>query len=148
MVIALLAGGALVLIFLVLSLIHFYWVLGGRWGLAAAVPTKADGQLLFKAGWLPTLVVALGLLLLAAVIAALMGLMPLGWLYNLPDGFLEYGLWAVAGLFLLRAIGDFRYAGFFKRVRGTAFGRMDTLLFSPLCAVVAGLLALLLSASM
>jgi hypothetical protein len=36
------------------------------------------------------------------------------------------------GLFA-RAIGEFKYVGFFKRVRGSRFARRDTLLYSPLC---------------
>ena len=43
---------------------------------------------------------------------------------------------------LMRAIGDFRYVGFFKRVRGSRFARMDTTLYSPLClALAAGVAA-------
>ena len=36
-----------------------------------------------------------------------------------------------------RAIGDFKYVGFFKRVRGSKFARMDTLVYSPLCLLLA-----------
>jgi catechol 2,3-dioxygenase-like lactoylglutathione lyase family enzyme len=39
-------------------------------------------------------------------------------------------------VFLLRAVGDFRLVGFFKRVRGTPFARWDTRLFSPLCVAL------------
>ena len=39
---------------------------------------------------------------------------------GVPDGF--------AVVFLARAVGDFRYVGFFKRVRGTRFARLDTIL--------------------
>jgi hypothetical protein len=36
-------------------------------------------------------------------------------------------------VFLVRAVGEFKLVGFFKRVRGTSFARWDTWLFSPLC---------------
>jgi hypothetical protein len=39
--------------------------------------------------------------------------------------------------FLLRAVGEFRLVGLFKRIRGTAFARWDTWLFSPLCLLIA-----------
>jgi hypothetical protein len=38
----------------------------------------------------------------------------------------------LAALFGARAIGERRYVGFFKRVRGTAFAWWDTRVFSPL----------------
>ena len=41
--------------------------------------------------------------------------------------------YAIGVTFLLRAIGERRYVGFFKRVRGTEFSRWDDRLFSPLC---------------
>lgn len=41
---------------------------------------------------------------------------------------------ATVGVVLVaRAIGDFRYVGFFKRVRGSRFATLDSLLFSPFC---------------
>ena len=42
----------------------------------------------------------------------------------------------------LRAIGDFRYVGFFNRVRDTGFARLDTLAYSPLCAGLAVLIGI------
>jgi hypothetical protein len=45
--------------------------------------------------------------------------------------------YALALGLLARAMGDFNYVGFFKRVRGTRFARMDTLLYSPLCLALA-----------
>jgi hypothetical protein len=55
--------------------------------------------------------------------------------------------WRVmAVVFVVRAVGDFHYCGFFKRVRDTAFARYDTLVYSPLCVVIAAL-AVWLSAS-
>ena len=44
---------------------------------------------------------------------------------------------ALGGVFLLRAMGEFRLVGFFKRVRGTPFAIWDTWLFSPLCLLLA-----------
>jgi hypothetical protein len=42
----------------------------------------------------------------------------------------------LAVLFGGRAIGERRYVGFFKRVRGTTFAWWDTRVFSPLCAAL------------
>jgi len=40
-------------------------------------------------------------------------------------------------IFLLRAIGDFNYVGFFKKIKDTNFGKMDSKYYSPLCLVIA-----------
>ncbi len=47
------------------------------------------------------------------------------------------GAWGLGGVLLLRAIGEFRYVGLFKRVRGTRFATLDTWLYTPLCAMLA-----------
>jgi hypothetical protein len=38
---------------------------------------------------------------------------------------------------LARAIGEFRYVGFFKRVRDSRFAHLDTWVYSPLCLALA-----------
>jgi hypothetical protein len=122
----------LVVVFLILSAIHFHWVFGGTWGLENAIPKK-DGEPLFKPGKLLTLFVALALLA-GAVISVWRGAFP-----NLGHTWMpRVGTWVIATLFALRAVGDFRYCGFFKRVRGTVFARNDSLVYSPLCVIVSG----------
>jgi len=119
---------ALILAFALLSLLHAHWACGGIWGRAAAVPER-DGRPVFTPSRLACGLVALGLAGCGALVAALAG-----WL-SLPMG---HGLrrgsgYAMAILFLARAIGDFRLVGFFKRQQGTRFADLDTRLYSPLC---------------
>ncbi|MBM3784525.1 MAG: DUF3995 domain-containing protein [Acidobacteria bacterium] len=116
---------ALAGIFAALAAIHFYWAAGGSWGVGAAVPSAPSGPALFKPGPWGTSAVAL-LLLTGAAIATGQLLAP----------FQSMLLRGMAVIFLLRAVGEFRYAGFFKRVRGTPFAYWDTRLFSPLCIVL------------
>lgn len=77
----------------------------------------------------------------------LFGLLPLckvGILFEeIPSWVSVYALLAVATIFSLRALGDFRYVGFFKKIRETQFGRMDTLIYAPLSFIIA-LMALLM----
>ncbi|WP_317130658.1 DUF3995 domain-containing protein [Psychroserpens sp. NJDZ02] len=40
-------------------------------------------------------------------------------------------------IFLLIAIGEFKYIGFFKSIKKTDFGKLDTKLLSPLCLIIA-----------
>jgi hypothetical protein len=124
--------GALVsAVFLVLSLWHVWMAFRPMGGVSAGVPS-VDGKPTFVPSRATTLVVAAGLLLIAVLVAATAGLVPLG----IPLVLLTWCSYALAlGLFA-RAIGEFRYVGFFKRVRGTPFARMDTLVYSPLCVAL------------
>jgi hypothetical protein len=119
---------------LVLSGIHIYWAVGGKWGAAVAVPDlpQKAGAKAFSPGPIATLAVAVGLASMAGL-----HLHKIGWLpVPLPDWLDQYGLMLVGGIFFLRVIGDFRYVGYFKRITDTAFAKMDTALYIPLCLVI------------
>ena len=138
MSIANLSGWTLTLIFLGLSVLHWYWVAFGLGKLDRFVP-EIDGRPAFRPGRISTSLVALLLLaatLICASEASLLGVprLPLA----------RAGVWTLALLFLLRAVGEFRLVGFFKRVRGTRFADLDTRIFSPLCLVISVLCAVLL----
>ena len=88
---------------------------------------------------LTTAVIALALLICALLVFGTLGI----WRFGLPGWFFRVGTGGVAAVFLLRAIGDFRYLGFFKTVRDTTFARNDSWLYSPLCALIASSCAIL-----
>lgn len=54
-----------------------------------------------------------------------------------PRWFLLLFGWSLALVLLARAIGDFRLLGLFKRPGPSAFARLDTLYYSPFCALLA-----------
>jgi hypothetical protein len=110
-----------------------YWASGGTRGIGAAIPTTTSGGRLFRPGRLGTLVVAGTLLLAGTVTLAAAGLVAL----PVPQGGVRGATWTLSAAFALRALGDFRYLGVFKRVRTTPFGGWDTWLFTPLCAALA-----------
>ena len=115
-----------------LSALHVYWAVGGRWGIAAAIPTDG-GRPLFSPSPAATWAVAAAL-----AIAAIVPLVR-GGLVAVPVT-PRVSAWAsavLAGVFFVRAVGDFRLVGFFKRGRGTAFAVRDTWLYSPLCLLLA-----------
>lgn len=122
----------LIAVFASLSLVHVYWLFGGQVGRLAAIP-EIDGKPVFQPSALATLVVAIGLALCAVVIAATAGMLML----PLPQTLLMWLTRGLALLLLLRATGDFRLVGFFKRVRDTRFAHLDTAVYSPLCLVLA-----------
>jgi hypothetical protein len=126
-------------VFVLLALWHFYMALVPRAGRSGAVPS-VDGKPLFVPGRTATVAVGMVLLLFSVLVVATAGMIDVG-LPRLVLSLLSYGL--AAGL-LARAIGEFKYVGFFKRIHGTAFARLDTWLYSPVClalAVAVGLVA-------
>ena len=136
--ILILSSVLLVLIFTSISLLHFYWALSGRWSIDRVVPTNAEGKPMLQTGVVASLVVGFGLLAFA-MYYVLSGIID----FMLP-GFISTATgWIIPLIFFLRAIGDFKYAGFFKKVKGTTFARVDTRYFTPLCLLIAflGLLA-------
>jgi hypothetical protein len=116
-------------LFLVLAVVHVYWGAGGRTGAGAAVP-EVEGKPAFTPGPNAILLVALALTVAALVV---LGRARLWQPVQVPAWLFTVGTWVLAVVFLLRAVGDFRLVGFFKRVRGTRFARRDTLFYSPLC---------------
>ncbi|MEZ5840420.1 MAG: DUF3995 domain-containing protein [Hyphomicrobiales bacterium] len=127
-------------VFVVLALLHAYWAFGGTFGKAAAIP-EINGAPAFEPSAAGTMLVAAGLLACALVIGIAAGLTNgSGDLRGLA-GWVAYGL---AAALLLRAVGEFRLVGFFKRVRGSAFSRMDDFVYSPLCVALALAIVVLL----
>ena len=134
----------LVTVFGAIGLMHVYWALGGQWAAAAVVPQVpvsgfvATVRPAFKpSGWL-TLLVAVALLVIAVLVC-----MRVGW--GMPAVQLKTLQWVISAIALLmfaRAIGDSHLVGFFKEVKDSRFARLDTWVYSPLCALLgAGLLA-------
>ena len=125
-------GILLAIIFAILSFFHLYWAAGGRFGIGAAVPTVGGERLLNPSPFVTILVAAA----LFAAMLVVLGRLEM-WGAFVPGWIFYSGTWVISLLFLLRAIGDFRYVGFFKGVSDTDFARWDTILFSPLCLFIA-----------
>jgi hypothetical protein len=134
-----LLGVALAVIFTVLSLLHVGWAFGARIASGSVVP-EVDGRPAFQPSRILTLAVA-GLLALAAWVV----LVRAGWvLREFPQRLATVGCATLGAILVLRGIGEFRLVGLFKSVRGTAFARWDSWLYSPL-ALTLGLAALWLA---
>lgn len=130
-------------VFALLGLVHVYWALGGRLGLQATLPQlpvppgqRQPGEPAQRNAFTPTpsatLAVAAALLGLALAVALRGGLSGT----PVQHIALRLVLGAAALVFVARAVGDFRLVGFFKRVKGSAFARMDSRLYSPLCVLL------------
>jgi len=125
-------GIILIVLFVLLSLLHFYWFLGGKKGLEKALPTDNNGNKVFNPGKIETSIVGFGLLLFASYYFVKIGVLKI----ELPELLLDYSGWAISSIFILRTIGDFKYVGFFKKIKHTGFGEFDTKYFSFLSLVI------------
>jgi hypothetical protein len=121
-----------VAVFAVLALIHVYWALGGRAGSFAAVP-EVDARPAFVPSAVGTFAVSIGLAACSGLVAASAGLI----VSIIPAPWVTWLAFALALALFARAMGDFRLVGFFKRVRGTRFARLDSAVYAPLCLVLA-----------
>jgi len=117
---------------LFLAGLHTFWAAGGSWGMRNAIP-EVDGKPTFIPSRLSTIAVALALTF-AAGVASLRGFVLFA---SFLGSFPYWASIAIGFIFLLRAVGEFRLIGFFKRVRGTSFAAWDTWLFSPLSLLIA-----------
>jgi hypothetical protein len=124
---------ALVLIFISISFLHIYWAAGGRWAIDSVVPTNEQGERMLKTGVASCLVVAVGLLMFATYYLAQARFIQV----ELPVIISNTGGWIISSIFLLRAIGDFKYVGFTKKIKNTTFARLDTAYFAWLCLLIA-----------
>ena len=123
-------------ILLMLSLLHFYWALGGTWGIESTIPERFKDIYHKEANKfmivLATLVVAFGLLAFSIIILSN---------YFFTDQFLPQ-IWVkrlsklISILFLARALGDFNMFGLFKKQDGSKFCEKDSQIFVPLCLVL------------
>lgn len=137
----LIISSILILIFLLLSLIHFYWSFGGKWGSSAVIPTQNNQKKVIQPGAIASIIVALGLALLGVLVSV-----EAGWLQiELPYLIETFAMLFIAIIFLIRAVGDFKYVGFFKKIKNTSFAKNDSRYFSPLCLLI-GFMALALDA--
>lgn len=133
-------AGVLAGAFGVLAGLHVGWALARR-PAGALVPEGVDGAPLFRPGPGLTLLVACALAAAAGVALGRGGVLaarrlpwldPAGWTWLFGAG-----AWTLGAVLAARVVGDFRYVGLFKRVRGTRFARLDTRIYTPLCALLA-----------
>lgn len=121
----------------VLAILHVYWACGGRRGLSRAIPTTVDGAPVIRPGRVACGIVAAGLAACGYACIAFAGWAP----SPLSRSVLRSVLWIIAALFLVRTIGDRKFVGLTRSVTGTAFARYDRWFYTPLCAMLAVLLA-------
>ena len=129
-------------VFVLLALWHVYLAMSPGAGRSGAVPS-VDGKPLFVPSRGATLAVAVALMLFAALVGATAGLVSI----DVPSALLAGLSYTLALGLLARAIGEFKYLGFFKRFRASRFATLDTFVYSPLCLALAAGVAYVAAAS-
>lgn len=127
------------MIFTILSGFHFYWFFGGVWGLEKVIPTKSNEESMPSIPKLATLIVAFGLLFFGLIYLMKSEFITI----PLPYWITIYSYWFIPSLFIVRAIGDFNYIGYFKKIKTTEFAKADSKIFVPLCSII-GIIGLLI----
>lgn len=122
---------ALILFFV--AAIHFYWAFGGKWGAHAILPQINSEKRVFTPSPIVTFAVAVPFLIISLIFAQ-----AAGWFhFEIIAQYLSSLLLVLVAVFAIRALGDFKYVGFFKKIKNTDFAINDTKYFTPLCAFVA-----------
>lgn len=119
-------------LFFVLSAIHFYWAFGGKAGMDNVVPVNEKGKRMLNPG--PAACTIVGLFLVGFAVLFLNKVEQLR--FDIPRWLYQYGILGISAIFLLRAIGDFKYVGFGKKIKNTAFAVLYTKYYSPLCLLI------------
>ena len=122
--------------FIIIAVLHFFWALGFKFDIRNLVPV-VNGEPVFTPGPIGTFIVAVVLFGFAGVSLAL------GFSNKVPVNYLKaikIAGFAIGIILLVRAIGDFKYAGFFKRIKRSNFAKYDYWLYSPFCLISGGAL--------
>ena len=94
-----------------------------------------NGEPLFIPGPVGTFVVSIVLCCFAAVsfILCFPNLVPVDYLT-----LFKIAVYAIGILLIIRSVDDFKYADFFKRIKGSNFAKCDYWLYSPFCLMSEG----------
>ncbi|MBF0233866.1 MAG: DUF3995 domain-containing protein [Desulfamplus sp.] len=127
---------ALTVSFVIIAVLHIFWALGFKFDIRNMIPV-VNGEPLFTPGPVGTFIVAIVLFGFAGVSLAL------GYPTKVPINYLPFlkpaGI-SIGVILLVRAVGDFKYAGFFKRIKDSNFAKYDYWLYSPFCLISGGTL--------
>ena len=115
--------------FIMMSFVHVYLAMNGHLGRRGILPTLHDGKPVINPGIVGTFAIAAFLGICAFITVGSLDI------YDafIPHQVTKYATLVIAIVFLLRAMGDFNYMGFFKKIKGTHFAKNDSRYFSPLC---------------
>lgn len=100
-----------------------------------AVPVTKEGKNAINPGPFACIMVGLALMFTALFYLVKVSAMA----NHVPGALRKYFGKFVALIFFLRAMGDFKYCGLSKRVKGTEFAKWDSILFTPICLKISSI---------
>ena len=117
------------IVFSLLAILHIYWAMGGKQYLADAIPTQLNGEVAMNPSIIITLLVAAVLLFFAGTTFANAGFLDV----VIDPKYIHLATLFIGIIFILRAIGDFKFVGITKRIKETRFAVKDNQVYIPLC---------------
>lgn len=111
-----------------IALCAIFIAIGSSLGKGAAIP-EIKGRPAFVPSVLATTFIGTSFLFSAILVAARSSMFS----SHVPVTILIWCCEALAFALCVRAVGDFRLFGFFKRASGSRFARLDIMVYSPLC---------------
>ncbi|WP_152286638.1 DUF3995 domain-containing protein [Flavicella marina] len=122
----------LFIIFTILGVFHLYWLFGGVWGIKKVIPIRNKELNTISIPKTATLLVSFILFSFGLIYFIKSGIFYI----IAPNWITNYAYWIIPFIFILRAIGEFNYVGFFKKIKNTEFSKADSKIFSPLCLLI------------
>jgi heme O synthase-like polyprenyltransferase len=98
-----------IIIFILLAVLHLYWAFGGKLLYDDVLPTSSNGLNKFEPGTGAAFIIGGVLLVFAFLTAGNMGMFD----RYLNRRLFRYSVLIIAVIFFLRAVGDFKFVGFF-----------------------------------
>lgn len=126
-------------IFFTLGFLYFYWSLGGKWGLKAALPTRKIGEETIEPSRIVTVILSIILISFGLFYLIKTGLIN----FQIPNWIITYGSWVIPSLFILRAIEGLNHIGISRKTKNTEFSKAYSIYFTPLCLTI-GILGILI----
>ncbi|WP_136467386.1 DUF3995 domain-containing protein [Flagellimonas onchidii] len=124
------------IVLITLAILHFFWAIFGIKEPEAVLPTPVGSNKVKTPGKIVAILVGIILLGFAFVfINKVVHYVEFPWLRYVSIG--------IGVVFIVRALGDFKYVGFFKTAKNSKFSALDTRYYSPLCLLM-GILILIL----
>ncbi len=124
------------IVLIILAILHFFWALFGIKDPEAVLPASKESKTVKAPGKLKA--VAVGIILLGF---AFVFINKVTFYVDFP--WLRYISIGIGIVFIVRALGDFKYVGFFKTAKNSKFSALDTRYYSPLCLLMGALILIL-----
>lgn len=124
--------------FILCGILHLYWFLGGKTFFKNSLPTRNDGSRVISPSKFSILIVTCGFFSCALLLMASIKIINIT--AYIPSFLIHYFIITLSIIMFIRAIGDFKYIGIFKKVKNTDFAFFDTRLYIPLCLFIGVLL--------